>query len=151
MSHLFCHEVQDKESGLTKVITGSLGLRCLLQSLNEKMENSEMIHVNDTLPLKVWNYVLGEDDQQLRMKIMTTALCTLRKKAEIGVVDVANIQVVESTGCIEAPRMHPAEMLSVTPGTMTSSSSGSTGAERRAQIAQVAGIFLKKASSPKTA
>eukprot|EP00959_Pyramimonas_sp_CCMP1952_P284349 5944174-Pyramimonas_sp.AAC.1 len=97
------------------------------------------------MPLKVLNYVLDEDDQKLRLRITKEATRLLREQSAAGVVDAATMQVAESLGVVDAPRMHPKEMLSAVPaGPMFEGSASSTGAERRAKIARVASVFLKK-------
>ncbi|CAK0799771.1 unnamed protein product [Prorocentrum cordatum] len=145
ISHLYHKEVTNDANGMTVTLTGAKALKHLLGALQQKVAQGDNISVNDTMPLKVLNYVLDEDDQKLRLRITEEATTLLREQSAAGVVDAATMQVVESLGVVDAPRMHPKEMLSVVPaGPMSEGSASSTGAERRAKIARVASVFLKK-------
>ncbi|CAK0896790.1 unnamed protein product, partial [Prorocentrum cordatum] len=145
ISHLHHKEVTNDANGMTATLTGAKALKHLLGALQQKVAQGDNISANDTMPLKVLNYVLDEDDQKLRLRITKEATRLLREQSAAGVVDAATMQVAESLGVVDAPRMHPKEMLSAVPaGPMFEGSASSTGAERRAKIARVASVFLKK-------
>ncbi|CAK0903977.1 unnamed protein product, partial [Prorocentrum cordatum] len=62
ISHLYHKEVTNDANGMTATFTGAKALKHLLGALGQKVAQGDNISVNDTMPLRVLNYVLDEDD-----------------------------------------------------------------------------------------
>ena len=121
------------------MLHGRKAMRCFITDLSERSQHTAVV-VGDTVQLKVFNFLLDEDGQKQRLRLVNKSVQHLRDTASLGTADVVVATAVAGVMEVSAPRMTGKQTLSVD---ATPASSSTTAVERRQHISKVASVFLK--------